>query len=274
MPLPRVHRRVCHALAAVPPRVIGLLIAATAVTFGLAAPAGAQSFVDLELVLAADGSGSIDDQELRLQRDGYAAAITHPSVLSAIAAGETGRIALAYVEWGAAESQYTIVDWTVIEGSDSAAAFAAELRRQPRAARGWNSISGAIDYSADLIRSNAFDAPRKVIDVSGDGPQRGGRPVEVARDEAVLAGITINALVLSTPGGGYPGPGGMPLADHYTLSVIGGFGAFVMTADRGESFRNAILAKMIREIADKRPTGGPTGDPNGGPTDALQADRR
>lgn len=211
--------------------------------------------VDLELVLAADGSGSIDDQELRLQREGYAAAITHTNVLSAIAAGGTGRIAVAYVEWGGADSQHTIVDWTVIDGPESATAFAAELRSRPRAARGWNSISGAIDYSANMIRSNAYEGARKVIDVSGDGPQRGGRPVEAARDEAVLNGITINALVLRSPGGGYPGPGGMPLADHYTLSVIGGFGAFVMTADRGESFRNAILAKMIREIADQSPTG-------------------
>lgn len=239
-------------------------VIAVTLAIGLTAPAEAQNesrgVVDLELVLAADGSGSIDDQELRLQRDGYAAAITHPNVLSAIAAGATGRIALAYVEWGAADSQHTIVDWTVIDGPDSAAAFATELRRQPRAARGWNSISGAIDYSAELIRSNAFEGPRKVIDVSGDGPQRGGRPVEVARDEAVLDGITINALVLRSPGGGYPGPGGMPLADHYTLSVIGGFGAFVMTADRGEAFRNAILAKMIREIADRGPTGAQQAD--------------
>lgn len=211
--------------------------------------------MDLELVLAADGSGSIDDQELALQREGYAAAITHPDVLASIAAGSTRRIALAYVEWGGADSQHTIVDWRLIEGPDSAAAFAEELRTRPRAARGWNSISGAIDYSAALIRSNDFAGERKVIDVSGDGPQRGGRPVEAARDEAVLDGITINALVLRSPGGGYAGPGGMPLADHYTLSVIGGFGAFVMTADRNETFRRAILAKMIREIADDGPTG-------------------
>ncbi len=219
------------------------------------APAAAQVAVDLELVLAADGSGSIDDQELQLQREGYAAAITHPDVLGSIAAGSLGRIAVAYVEWGAADSQHTIVDWRMIDGADSAAAFAQELRTRPRAARGWNSISGAIDYSASLIRGNDFEGERKVIDVSGDGPQRGGRPVEVARDEAVLDGITINALVLRSPGGGYRGPGGMPLADHYTISVIGGFGAFVMTADRDESFRRAILAKMIREIADTRPTG-------------------
>ena len=245
-------RSALSALALAAALAVGTGVSAFAQTTGDAANA---TVVDLELVLAADGSGSIDDQELRLQREGYAAAITHANVLAAIAAGGTGRIAVAYVEWGGADSQHTIVDWTVIDGPASAAAFAAELRSRPRAARGWNSISGAIDYSAGLIRSNAFEGARKVIDVSGDGPQRGGRPVEAARDEAVLNGITINALVLRSPGGGYPGPGGMPLADHYTLSVIGGFGAFVMTADRGESFRNAILAKMIREIADRGPTG-------------------
>jgi hypothetical protein len=212
--------------------------------------------VDLELVLAADGSGSIDDAELALQRDGYADAIGHPEVLASIASGGIGRIALAYVEWGGATSQHTIVDWTVIDGPAAAAGFAEALRSRPRAARGWNSISGALDHAAALIADPAIEGTRKVIDVSGDGPQHGGRPVELARDEAVAAGITINALVLAAPGsGGHSGPGGMALADHYTLSVIGGFGAFVMTADRGESFRRAILAKLIREIADARPTG-------------------
>ncbi len=218
-------------------------------------PAAEPTLVDLELVLAADGSGSIDDAELALQREGYAAAITDPQVLSTIAAGDLGRIAVAYVEWGGATSQHTIVDWTVIDGPASAAGFAEALRTRPRAARGWNSISGAIDHSAALIADPAIEGARKVIDVSGDGPQHGGRPVEQARDDAVAAGITINALVLDTPGGGYGGPGGMPLSDHYILSVIGGFGAFVMTADRDESFRRAILAKMIREIADAGPTG-------------------
>ncbi|MEX2629951.1 MAG: DUF1194 domain-containing protein [Tistlia sp.] len=220
--------------------------------------AGVQTAVDLELVLAADGSGSIDDAELALQREGYAAALTHPDVLASIAAGALGRIAVAFVEWGGATSQHTIVDWRVIDGPAAAESFAAALRERPRAAQGWNSISGAIDHAARLIAEPGIEGTRKVIDVSGDGPHYGGRPVEQARDEAVAAGITINALVVAAPeGGGYPGPGGMALSDHYALSVIGGFGAFVLVADRGESFRRAILAKLIREIADARPTGAP-----------------
>lgn len=222
----------------------------------LAGPALAER-VDLELVLAADGSGSIDDQEFRLQRAGYAAAITNPNVLAAIQSGFHGRIALAHVEWGGPASQHTIVDWMVISDAASAQAFADKLVAAPRVAQGYNSISGAIDHAADLIRSNDIDGARLVIDVSGDGPQIGGRPLPVARAEALADGITINGLVIKSPGGGYPGPGGMPLDAHYDRDVIGGQGAFVMVAETRANFAEAILAKMIEEIADERPTGDP-----------------
>lgn len=214
------------------------------------APAGhAETKVDLELALAADGSGSIDDDELNLQRRGYAEAITSPDILAAIASGYHQAIAVAYVEWGAAESQHTIVDWTIIRDAASAAAFAEALVTRPRAAFGYNSISAAIDYAARLIRTNGVDGHAKAIDVSGDGPNIGGRPVTAARDEAVLAGITINALVIKSPGGGYRGPLGEPLEEHYRRDVIGGRGAFVMVADRRARFAEAVRKKMLREIA-------------------------
>lgn len=216
---------------------------------GLAARAGAVEAVDLELVLAADGSGSIDDQEFRLQREGYAAAITHPDVLAAIQGGYHGAIALAYVEWGGPTSQHAIVDWQVIRDDASAKAFADQLLAAPRRAIGYNSISGAIDYSAALIGSNDVDAARRIIDISGDGPQIGGRPLPLARQEALQADITINALVIKSPGGGYPGPGGMPLDEHYERDVIGGFGAFVMVAESRADFARAIRQKMLLEIA-------------------------
>ena len=219
---------------------------------GLAAlsPCGANAeTVDLELVLAADGSGSIDAWELALQREGYAAAITHPRVLAAIRSGYHQAIALAYVEWGGPFSQHTIVPSTRIHDEGSARAFAGALVARPRMATGYNSISGAIDYAANLMRANAFDGRQKVIDVSGDGPNIGGRPVRAARDDAVLAGITVNALVVASPGGGFRGPGGVPLAMHYERDVIGGFGAFVMVARDREGFAEAILKKMVREIA-------------------------
>jgi hypothetical protein len=215
--------------------------------------AAAQEAVDLELVLAADGSGSIDDDEMRLQRSGYAAAITHPSVLKAIRSGYRQAIAVAYVEWGAPESQHTIVDWSVIRDEESARTFAAKLIHTPRAAYGFNSISNAIHYSAELIRSNAYKGERAIIDVSGDGPQMGGRLLELVRAETVASGITINALVIDTPGGGYPGPSGEPLADHYRNDVIGGFRSFVMVAENRRNFAHAILRKLILEIASREP---------------------
>jgi hypothetical protein len=216
---------------------------------GLAEP------VDLELVFAADGSGSIDDEELRLQRQGYADALADRRVLDAIASGRRGKIVVTYIEWGDAASQHTIVDWSEIAGPDDARAFGEALMAAPRAAWGYNSISEAIAYSTDMILGNAYEGTRLVIDVSGDGPQIGGRPIDWARDRAVDAGITVNALAVKSRGGNRPGPGGMPLEMHYRLDIIGGVGAFVMVADEQTRFADVLLAKIIREIADARPTG-------------------
>jgi len=212
-------------------------------------PARAQEIVDVELVLAADGSGSIDADEFRIQREGYASAITDPEVLSAMLGGAYGTVALSYVEWGGPTSQHTIVDWMAIRGPQDAAAFAAKLRSAPRIAQGYNSISGAIDHGVGLIRSNAYEGLTKIIDISGDGPQIGGRPLSLAREEAVALDITINALVVKRPGGGYPGPRGEPLETHYRNDVIGGLAPFVIVADETLSFAAAIRRKLILEIA-------------------------
>ena len=242
-------------------RRISLISTATCGVIALLAmaaapPAAARTDVDLELVFASDGSGSIDDEELRFQRQGYAAAMADPRVLDAIAAGPLGRIAVAFVEWGAPSSQHTIVDWTVIAGPEDAAAWGARLVAAPRAAYGYNSISEAIAYSADLIRTNDFEGARKVIDVSGDGPQIGGRSLDLIRSMAVADGITINALVVANRNV-RTGPSGEPLDEHYRFDVIGGFGAFVVVATEERGFTQTILAKMVREIADSRPTGAP-----------------
>jgi hypothetical protein len=215
-------------------------------------PAEAQSErmrVDVELVLAADGSGSIDDDELAFQRSGYAKAITSNQVIAVIQRGLRQRIAVAYVEWGGPDSQHLIVDWHVISDLESAAVFANTLVAAPRAARGYNSISGAIDFSVGLIERNAYNGERLVIDVSGDGPNIGGRPVQLARDDAVAKGITINGLVIKRPGGGYRGPGGIPLEEHYKRDVVGGPGAFVEVADENRSFEEAVRSKLVNEIA-------------------------
>ena len=216
--------------------------------------------VDVELVLAADGSGSIDDDELAFQRSGYAKAITSGQVIAVIQRGFRGRIAIAYVEWGGPDSQHLIVDWHVISDLESAATFANALMSAPRAARGYNSISGAIDFSVGLIERNTYNGERLVIDVSGDGPNIGGRPVQLARDDAVNKGITINGLVIKRPGGGYRGPGGIPLEEHYKRDVIGGPGAFVEVADENRSFEEAVRSKLVNEIAGIGPDTAPTDD--------------
>ena len=231
------------------PVALGLLGVASYVPCGVAEP------VDVDLVFAADGSGSIDDGELLLQRQGYADALLDGRVLDAVASGRWGKIAVSYIEWGDETSQHTIVDWREISGPDDALAFGESLLSAPRAAWGYNSISEAIAYSTDKILTNGYEGARMVIDVSGDGPQIGGRPIDWARDRAVDAGITINALAVKSRGGGHRGPGNIPLEMHYRLDVIGGLGAFVMVADEATPFADVLLAKIIREIADARPTG-------------------
>lgn len=225
--------------------LIALLIA-------FAFPALAEE-VDVELVLAADGSGSIDDDELALQRRGYAEAITSAEVLAAIGAGPVGAIAITYVEWGGAASQHTIVDWHVVRDAASAAVFADKLVSSPRQAYGYNSISGAIAYAADRIRENGYEGLSKVIDVSGDGPQIGGPPLAPARAAALAEGITINGLVIARPGGGVRGPGGMSLSEHYARDVIGGPASFVMVAEGTGRFADAVRRKLIQEIALAEP---------------------
>jgi hypothetical protein len=222
------------------------LIAALALTGAVRAAAAEP--VDVELVLAADGSGSIDDEELRFQREGYARALASEAVLEAVARGRHGRIAVAYVEWGGAGSQHVVADWAVIDGQDSAEAFGRRILEAPRMASGWNSISGAIDFGARLIRENAFRGERLVIDVSADGAHFGGRPVQAARDDAVAEGIVVNGLVILAPGG-RPAVRGADLQAHFEADVIGGFGAFVVAAEDRRRFLAAVMAKLVREIA-------------------------
>ena len=213
-------------------------------------PTFAAEKVDVELVLAVDGSGSIDDIEFALQRKGYARAISHPLVLNAIRGGEFQKIAVLFVEWGAPESVETIVGWTVIRGAASAKAFGDRLIAAPRQVFGYNSISAAIAYSTKQLLSNAYDGRQKIIDISGDGPQINGPPLAVVRAAALKAGITINGLAIKTrTGTSFRSAFAVPLEDHYRQDVIGGPGAFVMMADEDTAFEEVILSKLVREIA-------------------------
>lgn len=240
---------------------VAALVLSLSIALGAGGPVLGAEPVDLELVLAADGSGSITDRELAFQRQGYADAIANERILEIITGGVHGRIALTYIEWGSARSVHTIVPWAVIDGPEAAARFGEALLTAPRRAQGYNSISQAIWYSTTQIEENAYDGLRKIIDVSGDGPNRGGPPLELSRQRALSFGITINGLVINAETG-YPGPGGIPLPLHYERDVIGGFGAFVEVAETRDELAEAILRKMFLEIAgiDHLPSGvGPTG---------------
>ncbi len=235
--------------------VVALALGATAVA---ARADDAAVPLDAAVVLAADVSRSIDDGEFALERQGYAAAIESGKLMQAISTGPHGAIALAYVEWAGESEQKVVVDWTVIRKPDDAKAFAAALTAAPRSFVGRTAIGSAIDFAFARFASSAIAADRKVIDVSGDGTSNQGRPVTAARDAAVEAGAVINGLTIfnrrAAALGGYLAlhtnpPGG--LAHYYRENVIGGAGAFVVPIDDFGSFGDAMLRKLVSEIASK-----------------------
>jgi len=207
----------------------------------VAAPARAAE-ADLLLALVVDASGSIDGSEFALQRQGYAEALTDPSVVAAAQSGMVGTIAVTMIEWGAPGGAATVVPWMELRDAGSAAALGAAIRAAPRSAQSYNAIGDAIDHAARELAAAPMRAGRKVIDLSGDGPDiRSLRPAPVARDDAVEAGITINAIAID---GGFRN-----VRAAYERDVIGGIGAFVMDAtDRTDLFR-ALRAKLVREIS-------------------------
>ncbi len=227
-------------------------------SFGAGLPAArAAEPVDLLLVLAADVSRSVDAQKFQLQRDGYAAAIANPRVLDAIRSGRNGRIAVAFVEWSGLGNQKVIIDWMAIDGPKAAQAFGDRLLESPRSFADRTSISGGIDFSVTQFSRAPFSSERRTIDVSGDGTNNAGRDVGTARDEALAFGITINGLVIlsATPLPWNPehtNPSG-GLANYYRNNVVGGPGAFVLEAKDFNSFGQAIIKKLIAEIADATP---------------------
>ena len=218
-------------------------------------PSRAADEVDLELVLLADASRSIDNAEILFQRQGYAEAIVHPDVLGAIEQGFRQRIAITYVEWGDVNSQEVVVPWTIIDGKASAAAFAAALMDAPRIAFGPNAIGNAIAAAQALIEGNDINAFRRVIDFSGDSANSfGGIPIALARSSALNADITINGLAILCRQENCGGrPNVYDLEDAFAKTIIGGPGSFVVTADDRPSFKDAVRRKMILELADRRP---------------------
>jgi len=215
--------------------------------------------VDLELVLAVDVSLSMDSDEQKLQRNGYVAAFRDRAIHKAIQSGPNGRIAVTYLEWAGAGIQAVVVPWRIIETPDDAIKFADELEAQtiPRAVM--TSISAALDVSRMLFGKSPVKGLRKVVDVSGDGPNNSGGPVEGARDKLVADGIVVNGLAIQIKRG-VGAYSYFDLADldrYYADCVIGGPGSFVLSIKKKSEFATAIRQKLLLEIAGRRPAADP-----------------
>ena len=212
------------------------------------APAeGLRTEVDLALVLAVDVSYSMDPDEQALQREGFVEAFRSALVKDAIGRGQLGRIAVTYFEWAGAGDQRTVLPWTLIDGPASANAFADALTTKPTRRASRTSISGALDYATKLIGEAPFDSMRRVIDVSGDGPNNSGRPIQAARADTLARGITVNGLPLMLKAPGYYDIPDLDL--YYRDCVIGGVGAFMVPVRDRDQFREAVKTKIVLEVA-------------------------
>jgi len=210
--------------------------------------------VDLELVLSVDVSGSIDAEELKMQREGYVAALTDAEVVRAITRGVLGRVAVAYAEWGSYGHQRLVVDWALIDGPASAATFAEALAQAPIRGGVGTSITGAIEFALPMFGRNGFEGTRKVIDISGDGPNNSGGLVTLARDRAAAQGVVINGLpIINDRPNRMDFPGLPDLDKYYEGCVIAGEGSFVIVAGNFQAFGEAIKRKLILEIAGAAP---------------------
>ncbi len=239
-------------------RLSHLLLTLIGMMMFVSAPAyaeGTVEFVDLELVLAVDVSRSMDLDEQHLQRGGYVAAFRDPALLQAIRSGPNGRIAVTYVEWASRLSQRVVVPWQVIASSEDADRFADALLNSPYSQAFFTSISGAVEISNSLFDNSGVRGLRRVIDVSGDGPNNSGGPVEASRDTVIADGTVINGLAIQLadrtgPYTYFDIPG---LDRYFRDCVIGGPGAFVLTIGSKKEFASAIRKKLLLEIAGRIP---------------------
>lgn len=213
-------------------------------------PARAEERVDLQLVLTVDVSLSMDLEEQRLQRDGYVAAFRDRRIWEVISAGTLRRIAVAYVEWAGELTQTTVLGWTLIDSPAASEDFAAALEAKPISRARMTSISGALAYAAAVLDDGPFRGTRRVIDVSGDGPNNAGRPVIAARDAILERGIIINGLpILLKQGGPFSNFDIPDLDAYYAECVIGGAGSFSLPVRDKSEFTAAIRQKLVLEIA-------------------------
>ncbi|SUA99622.1 Protein of uncharacterised function (DUF1194) [Pannonibacter phragmitetus] len=209
----------------------------------------ADAEVDVELVLAVDISQSMDRDEQEVQRAGYVSALTSREVLAAIQDGPTGRIAITYFEWGGVGEHFMVAEWSIIQDEATAAAFAARIAEAPLRQVQRTSIFAALEKSADMIASNEYQGLRKVIDISGDGPNNQGGTVTQMRDKVIAAGVTINGLPLMMKSETSAWQAMLHLDHYYEDCVIGGPGAFAIPVRSKEAFAEAVRMKLVLEIA-------------------------
>ena len=209
--------------------------------------------VDVELVLAVDVSYSMDMDELAIQREGYAQAIVSKEFLQALKTGPNGKIAVTYFEWAASSDQKIIIPWRVIDGPETADAVANEIMKTPIRRASRTSISGAINFAMPLFDENPHRGIRRVIDISGDGPNNNGSPVTLARDAALEKGITINGLPIMVKEPSYSTMDIENLDYYYEDCVIGGPGSFVVSIKDRDKFKEAIRTKLLLEVAGRTP---------------------
>ena len=216
-------------------------------------PGRADNSVDLELILAVDVSLSMDMQEQRLQRDGYVGALLDPDVQNAIRSGPTGRIAITYIEWAGPYNQTTVLPWTLIDSKQSAEAVAAELSKAPISRHRMTSISAALEYAGRQFETNPYSGIRRVIDVSGDGPNNAGAQVDEIREKLIKDGVVINGLPIILR------PSQSSFFDinyldrYYADCVIGGPGSFMIPIKEKSEFATATRQKLLLEISGYEP---------------------
>jgi Protein of unknown function (DUF1194) len=266
--LPQPSRSCQHAVMKTPLRTLLPTVCATVAAFsllglgGAAAPILAPALVqdaiapvDSEVVLAVDVSYSMDPDEQHLQREGYVQALTSPDFLQALRAGPNGRIAISYFEWASVGDQKILLPWRLIDGPATAAAAAADLAASPYRRASRTSISGGLMFAQSLFESSGYAGIRRVIDVSGDGPNNNGPPVTPVRDQVVAKGITINGLPIMLK---KPNLSAMDIENldiYYEDCVIGGPGAFVIPIKESDKFTQAIRDKLVQEVAGREHVG-------------------
>ncbi|MGI9422569.1 MAG: DUF1194 domain-containing protein [Hyphomicrobiaceae bacterium] len=234
---------------------LAVLLCSAALARRADGPPQRQRTVDLELILAVDVSRSMSTQRLKLQREGYVAAFRDPGVAQAIRSGPAGRIAVTYVEWSSSDIQSTIVPWRILSSHNDARAFADDLARHVTSRTRRTSISAMLGRAGEMFAVSGFRALRRVVDISGDGPNNSGPPVAQARDSLVRQGVIINGLPIMAGPEEHLGPRPVvKLDDYYRDCVIGGAGAFFIPVTGMRNFAKAVRMKLILEIAARPPS--------------------